>query len=482
MDLETNAPERRMHPFQRYEALSYVWGDLNDPEYIFLDGGVSLPVTKNLYAALRSLRLRDGGRKLWIDALCINQTDYEEKKIQLSLMKRVYQQAEKVIAYLPMSPSDQANINELVPKIMRAGMRYKEHQDSKEKTGSEPAQYTGPFNSISEVETTNIARKEGEPLSVALTNAFGENKTYLEGFGLPPADSPLWDSWRRFFMSPYFRRMWIWQEITLGNNLRIWFGNGEGDATPLIFAHHFLDLYSASMNSSYNAAWCDSDEDTQETLNERLLGSANALLMFRDRILMGRGRPHRRLIENLATVGTFDATDPRDKIYALLGLSCDGALFAEHVSYAPSESVERTFTRFAKLFVDRGEGIEVLLQAGLREEKDTWPSWVPHWEKLERNVRSDSARCSGKTSTPMQADEISRTLDVSGVILDDIEFVNDLVLEALQVTLEETLKKFLNNSFKSSRSLKADGKALINKIQTDNHYHHHRRHQKTAAL
>ncbi|KAI0108587.1 HET-domain-containing protein, partial [Nemania sp. FL0031] len=436
LDFETNAPERRVHPFQRYEALSYVWGDLSDPEYIFLDGGVPLPVTKNLYAALRSLRLRNAGRKLWIDALCINQNDYAEKKVQLCLMRRVYQQAEKVIAYLPLSGSDQKNINELVPMIMRASMSYKEYQDSTEKAESSIELYTGPLNSISDPETKKVTVNENEPLSVAFGQAFGDNKQYLESFGLPREDSPLWDSWRRLFSSPYFRRIWIWQEVTLGNNLHIWFGNGEGDAQPLMFAHHFLDLYSASMNSSYNAAWCDSDDDTQETLKDRLIGSANAITMFRERILtMNAGHSRRRLIERLAAAGTFDATDPRDKIYALLGLVSDGEFFTQHVSYAPTDSVERTYARFSKLFIDRGEGIEVLLQSGLRSDEDEWPSWVPHWDSLERPVERDAARGRGIKSVHMQVDESSQTLHASGIILDDIEVTNDMVLEALQVTL-----------------------------------------------
>lgn len=379
MDFDTG-PKERMHPFQRYEALSYVWGDPSDPQHIFFDGDVPFPVTRNLYAALRSLRLPHSGRRLWIDALCIDQGNYEEKNVQLGLMKRVYQQAEKVIAYLPLGAQDQRNINELVPKIFHAGVMYRKEQDEREKSGSVPGQYSGPFNSISDRETVKVARSESEPLSVTLANASGDDRLYLESFGLPSVDSPLWDSWRRLFTSPYFRRIWIAQEISLGNNLHICLGDGEGAAEPLFLAHNFLDLHSAAMNMSYNAAWCQSDgnEETEGALRDRIAGSANALAMFRERILVQGGRPRRRLIETLATVNKFDATDPRDKIYALLGWTADGASFTQYVNYAPWNSTEQTFATFARVFIDRGEGIEVLLQAGSRgEEEDGWPSWVP---------------------------------------------------------------------------------------------------------
>ncbi|KAI0454993.1 HET-domain-containing protein [Xylaria acuta] len=448
MDFNSTPQEPQLHPFQRYEALSYVWGERSDPQYIFLEGDKPFPITKNLYLALRSLRLPHSGRKLWIDALCINQSDHEEKKIQLALMKRVYQQAEKVIGYLPLSTQDQSNINELVPKILRAGMLYREHQASRQKAESDQERYTGPFNSISDLETKKLTRNKGEPTSVTLANALGDSKLYLESFGLPPWDSSLWDSWRIIFGSPYFRRIWIWQEISLGNNLRFWFGNGEGDAEPLFLAHHFLDEYSAVMNMSYNAAWCASDEDNQDTLNDRLVGSGNATTMLRDRLLRwyGRGRSQSRLIEKLAMVGTFEATDPRDKIYALLGLVSDGESFIQHVSYAPWESKKQTFVKFARVFVEKNEGIEVLLQAGFHDEKDEWPSWVPHWDNLERPVRVDAGRSPGKTSTRIQVDENSQTLNISGTILDDISMVNNTVFETLQVTEDGVnMARFIKN-------------------------------------
>ncbi|KAI0198107.1 HET-domain-containing protein [Astrocystis sublimbata] len=453
MDSRSTPQEPRLHPFQRYEALSYVWGDVKDPQYVFLDGEKPVPVTESLYSALRSLRLRHGARKLWVDALCINQSDHEEKKVQLALMKRVYQQAEKVVAYLPLSTQDERNINELVPRIMRAIAAHQKHQDARAETGPGLEQYTGPFNSISDLETRKVARNENESMTVTLSNAMNnseEKQLYLEGFGLPRGDSLLWDSWRRLFGAPYFRRMWIWQEVTLGNNLHFCFGDGEANAEPLFLAHHFLAENSAAMNMSYTAAWCVEGDDGQDTLNDRIIGSGNATTMLRERILRRYGRSgvaERRLIQKLAQAGTFEATDPRDKIYALLGLAVDGAEFTPHVSYAPWDSKEEVFLRFAKLFVERSQGIEVLLQAGIRDENDEWPSWVPHWDDLERPVPVDASRSTGPTTTRIQVDNNNnRALDIYGTILDDINVVNDSVFETLQVTDDGiNSRRFLQN-------------------------------------
>jgi hypothetical protein len=114
---DESQPIPPMHPFQQYTALSYVWGDTTNPSYVIFDGDEIFPVTQNLHRALKALRLQNGGRYIWVDALCINQADFEEKKIQIGFMERVYQQAEQVIAYVPQTEEDQENLGELVGRI-----------------------------------------------------------------------------------------------------------------------------------------------------------------------------------------------------------------------------------------------------------------------------------------------------------------------------------------------------------------------------
>ncbi|KAF2795658.1 HET-domain-containing protein, partial [Melanomma pulvis-pyrius CBS 109.77] len=94
-----------------YDALSYVWGGSDKPRSIFIRQHIptsgcdftsefDLPVTENLHAAL--LRLRDHyiERIIWIDAVCINQKDEREKEIQILLMAKIYAQASRVIVWL----------------------------------------------------------------------------------------------------------------------------------------------------------------------------------------------------------------------------------------------------------------------------------------------------------------------------------------------------------------------------------------------
>ncbi|KLU91808.1 hypothetical protein MAPG_10756 [Magnaporthiopsis poae ATCC 64411] len=92
----------RTHP---YEALSYVWGSSEDKRSIYIDG-VEQPVPKHLHHALSRLRDCFVERVLWIDAICINQNDEEEKGQQLQLMAKIYAKASRVIVWLVDPPKD----------------------------------------------------------------------------------------------------------------------------------------------------------------------------------------------------------------------------------------------------------------------------------------------------------------------------------------------------------------------------------------
>jgi hypothetical protein len=88
-----------------YEALSYAWGDLLHTKHIHLDGH-TIEVTSNLEVALRYLRRPSEELSLWVDALCIDQSDDSEKSHQVALMDKVYKQCSQVYIWLGHIESD----------------------------------------------------------------------------------------------------------------------------------------------------------------------------------------------------------------------------------------------------------------------------------------------------------------------------------------------------------------------------------------
>jgi hypothetical protein len=82
-----------------YEALSYVWGDPDKTLSIYVDKN-QFQVTVNLHAALSHLRDYSFERVIWVDAICIDQSNLEERKQQVQLMAKIYSNANRVIVWL----------------------------------------------------------------------------------------------------------------------------------------------------------------------------------------------------------------------------------------------------------------------------------------------------------------------------------------------------------------------------------------------
>ncbi|KIM95639.1 hypothetical protein OIDMADRAFT_73942, partial [Oidiodendron maius Zn] len=82
-----------------YDALSYTWGSTEKNATITINGGI-MNITSNLYAALQHLRLNDQDRIIWVDAICINQADDNERIHQVQQMSKIYKEAEQVIVWL----------------------------------------------------------------------------------------------------------------------------------------------------------------------------------------------------------------------------------------------------------------------------------------------------------------------------------------------------------------------------------------------
>ncbi|KAM0308667.1 hypothetical protein ACHAO8_009804 [Botrytis cinerea] len=84
----------------QYEALSYVWGGQGTEKDTIWIAGTKFEVTKNLHNALCNLRLRNSVRTLWIDQICINQDDPDEKSWQVQMMLDIYRLSLRCLAWM----------------------------------------------------------------------------------------------------------------------------------------------------------------------------------------------------------------------------------------------------------------------------------------------------------------------------------------------------------------------------------------------
>lgn len=145
--------------FPDYEALSYVWGSLDDPVHIAIrstdrpavESGIlssksnpplqfdKLPVTQNLGRALPYLRLRDEPRLLWIDAICVNQKNLTERSAQVQRMADVYRLASRVVVWLgEESPTSNLAMNTL--KTIRSKLSFDLETHTISPTSEDPSE------------------------------------------------------------------------------------------------------------------------------------------------------------------------------------------------------------------------------------------------------------------------------------------------------------------------------------------------------
>lgn len=101
----------------QYEALSYYWGDPNPIHRLFLSSGDRLPITQAFASAFPMLARKTTTNFLWIDQICINQSDLEEKTLQVGQMGKIYAGAKTVLVWLDR---DTENSGHLVKDMVEA--------------------------------------------------------------------------------------------------------------------------------------------------------------------------------------------------------------------------------------------------------------------------------------------------------------------------------------------------------------------------
>ena len=88
-----------------YEALSYMWGDASVQAMLHINGR-AFPIAENLSCALFRIRQTTKPRSLWVDAICINQADIQEKSVQVAKMQTIFRDATMVLFWLGEAADD----------------------------------------------------------------------------------------------------------------------------------------------------------------------------------------------------------------------------------------------------------------------------------------------------------------------------------------------------------------------------------------
>ncbi|RYP34311.1 hypothetical protein DL767_004305 [Monosporascus sp. MG133] len=326
-----------------YKALSYHWGDPNDTLPIPCNG-VEIQVTRNLHTALDHLKSAfPNGVTIWIDAICINQRDKIEQAHQVAIMQDIYSRAQEVLIWLEPSRLPK-NIDQCFAACKLYALRWT-------LAGHRIKAECGVTDDSSE-EAWNML--QAMAIRVALRN--GNQEIFSPS---------IMDSLLKIFRQPYWNRVWIIQEMCLAKEARIL---ADGHWLSWTDFKHFLLMLEHCMK------WVVRDVGP----NFRALIRLTSIFHHHG----GQGGPS--LAQLLVQFRWSQASNPRDKVYSLLGLAPpqDRELVGGDADDLYEISTTECYTRvmFALLRQTRDLTLLVhcLAPACLTRQPDL-PSWVPDW-------------------------------------------------------------------------------------------------------
>ncbi|KAH6629262.1 heterokaryon incompatibility protein-domain-containing protein [Boeremia exigua] len=268
-----------------YEALSYVWGKPDFSRPILIDGR-EVHVTPSLANILYSLRDSVNPRTIWVDAVCINQADLEERAKQVRLMHKIYSSCQRVLAW--MGPSLGTTDFSSKQHSIISGMKLL--QEIVERR----------LHDLRTYEASLVQQKDKPSQFLQISS---ENEV------------PLLSELLKH--SPYWRRVWIVQELVCAPRITMICGEQELEWTcvsSFLKDEPYFDAFH-TMKTAENVS-PHSLTDFGATLTE-VKQIEDQRRAFRDGQL---GSSSDELFDVLARFRDKQATDPRDKIYALMGL------------------------------------------------------------------------------------------------------------------------------------------------------------------
>lgn len=369
-----------------YEALSYCWGKSNVQESITIKRATgtnfSLAVGTNLFEALCQLRDRRYPKYLWIDAICINQSDLEERSRQVLLMRQIYEGAKETRVWLGRADEHTLNAWNLIRQLVSA----KKAQDTKKDT-----RFYYQMSSKGQRE-----------------------------YGLPYALDSSYKAFPALLEREWFTRVWIIQEVAVSKKVTVMCGSREISWDDFITA---IDYATTIVIPGINA---------NTTNFQRII-----------QLAVARGSVEKKLEQSLLSLvilyRNFNATDMRDKIYSLLGVAQEFGPDALRIHPDYTIKASEVYRNFTVSVLEQGKTLDILSVPRVSKPSKIYqlPSWVADWsvsdfavtlrfEMHSRKYSFDFEATPKKHRLEPQFRDNYSVLGLEGHIVDEIEAVGEV--------------------------------------------------------
>lgn len=353
-----------------YETLSYAWGDPELSESIICDGK-RLRVTKNLYAALLRLRQSHALVPLWIDAICIDQNNTSERTKQVRLMKQIYENAKQVVVWLGEEVESDKDAFEALHSLNRFLLDFGKDQ-------------------------RNWAEVQG-------ISSFGDTLQHLN------FESPGFRALDSLFQRPWFMRAWVAQEVIVAPRALVTCGT-------LTIPWKIISRVVSTLIR----------RGLLQQLAHRVFSKGEGLYRadFISRAQASVSWGGTSLLDLLVSNRTCLSSDPRDKVFAVVGLAKDCKMAGILPDY---RSKTAKIYQDVAIYLAKASCMSVVLSlAGDTSASRTslfqeLPSWVPDWSQREAKPPIlMQFHAGGCMAEKFVVDETRGTLNIHGKIIDSI--------------------------------------------------------------
>lgn len=337
----------------QFIPFSYVWGDPTDTEPIKVNG-MSTAVTRNLADFLKQTRALlldiltkgswDKPAIFWADAICINQQDMEERNHQVQLLKPIYSSAPLALAWLGHFSDAHLAVS--------------------------LAESLGPPHSLGFI--SNLPNLDYSSWMHAHPHLWAVSE----------GRNAYWEAYKALVQSPYWTRTWTFQEMVLPTDVLFMCGSSLIKWQSIMAVQELL-ITLVSMDRDSGLPITEAHQTLYSALRS-FLGVVNASIndihQTRLNTVSTSEYPNLTLVPRLAN---HEATDPRDRVYGLLGI------IETHLEADYTKDIAQVYREFASTWIDEVKDLNLLLYSQehyriARRSPNPIPSWTPDWEGISQ--------------------------------------------------------------------------------------------------
>jgi hypothetical protein len=443
----------------RYFALSYCAGNAKTTNIILVNG-IRCNVFANLHHALVLARqyfnksFGNSPLRLWVDQLCINQKNNQERSHQVGFMRDIYECAQHTLICLSISDTRGTGLEWLselcrnLPLREDDNMPSFENDEERENLDAEMKRKQNQWHHDAYyIETILMCPEDPKP-TVKRFWWYRLNRYFWENM----ANERFANGWMAFYDvlgSPWWGRAWVFQEFIMSHNITFMFGRQfiswaqisqmldcfcEIHESFLTSRDRLIGTNGLEINGPEDRVFCRVLEHIQRTGAQENVDRAGVMTKMK---LRWNGRTDIKML--LAHSRYCESSDDRDRVYSFIGL----AYPKYHIipDYSSQNSPSDVLIETTKKIIQAEDSLDVLIQAAIpvASRRLALPSWVVDWTCRGRDDYF------GKFSLKMRCGITHTSANASfREIIDSMNLHRTLVIEVWGIHVD-TIRSIIRN-------------------------------------